>query len=179
MKGEQKGNRRKYDDEDAEKKRVYYINVIKPNQSKAKNPKGRPKNNSEVVYLTSEEFERARMSAITRLKQGACLQIRTMMRYKLMDVTEYVDLNEINHLSCQEKKDAKARKMLKDVKARKLLEPPTVRANMIIKSLLFHIMEKDMMKIIPKLLSGLKKVQRWGTVMRCTILVFATKMAEE
>ena len=37
----------------------------------------------------------------------------------------------------------------------------------------------DVMKITPKLLSGTKKVQSWGTVMRCTMLVIATKMESE
>jgi len=39
-------------------------------------------------------------------------------------------------------------------------------------------MERDVIKIKPKLLSGMKKVQSWGALVRCSMLVFATMEME-
>ena len=91
-------NKYKYDDIEAEKKRVYYINTIKPNKIASRNPKGRPKKGVEPVYKNSSDFEKAVTATKKRLESGSCLQPSTMRRYELDKKPYFVLLNQKNHL---------------------------------------------------------------------------------
>ena len=130
--------RKKYDEKDVEKKRVYYINVVKPNKKEANNPKGRPKKGAPVSYASEEAFQKAVKATKIRLEKGACLQLRTMERYKLMDDPYFVKLNDQNHFHETEYK--------KQNQPDKKLLPRVARCELIIKSLLFHVMENKLDK---------------------------------
>ena len=117
-----------YDDIAAEKKRIYYINKIKPSkEGKATNPKGRPRRDSCVSYKNENDFEKATKATITRLQHGACLQPITMERYGLDKIQEYVIMNNENILEYSKLPS-------KQLGKNKKLE-------IVVKSLLFHIME--------------------------------------
>ena len=120
-------NKYKYDDIEAEKKRVYYINTIKPNKIASRNPKGRPKKGVEPVYKNPSDFEKAVTATKKRLESGSCLQPSTMRRYELDKKPYFVLLNQKNHLEYN-------KLPFKQLNKSKKLE-------IIVKSLLFHIME--------------------------------------
>jgi hypothetical protein len=126
--------RKKYDEADVEKKRIYYLNIVKPKKKLPENPKGRPKNGAPVKYTTEMAFQRAVKATKIRLERGSCLQLKTMERYGLMDEPFYVKLNDENHFHDRQCKKA-------NQPEKKKLLPRVARCELIIKSLLFHVME--------------------------------------
>jgi hypothetical protein len=127
--------RKKYDEADVEKKRIYYLNIVKPKKEKPENPKGRPKNGTAPKYTSDEAFQRAVKATKIRLEKGSCLQLKTMERYGLMGQPFYVKLNDENHY-----RDRQQKRAMQPEKEKKLL-PRVARCELIIKSLLFHVME--------------------------------------
>ena len=81
-----------------------------------------------MSYKSEDDFKKAKQATITRLENGACLQPITLERYGLDKVQEYIVKNNENILEASKLPS-------KQLGKNKKLE-------IVIKSLLFHIMEQ-------------------------------------